>query len=277
MSSDNGLVVIEQKEVVFYNDMITAVLVADGNVYVPIRPICKLLGVAWDPQRRRITRDPVLSEAAKGVTVTVAPSSRDGRGGGPQEMTCLPLDYLNGWLFGITASRVKEEIRSRLIQYQKECYRILFQAFQEGQLTTDSSFNELLQNAESPSVQAYHIAQAMVKMARQQILIESRLDQHDSALASNMQRIENLETRLGDPRRLILPEQATRIAQAVKLVALELGKQSGRNEFQGVWGELYRRFQVPSYRELPAAKFEEAMLFLRDWYSSLTDESEIPF
>ena len=33
------------------------------------------------------------------------------------------------------------------------------------------------------------------------------------------------------------PEQASQISQAVKAVAMELSKQSGRNEYGGVYGE----------------------------------------
>jgi hypothetical protein len=56
-----------------------------------------------------------------------------------------------------------------------------------------------------------------------------------------------------------------------------MGRRSGRNEFNGVYGELYRRFKVPSYRELPAAKFDEAMAFLRDWWQAITDVDDVPF
>lgn len=44
-------------------------------------------------------------------------------------MQYLPLDYLNGWLFGVNANRVKEGIRDNLIRYQRECYRVLADAF----------------------------------------------------------------------------------------------------------------------------------------------------
>ena len=71
------------------------------------------------------------------MTVTVTP-------GGRQEMFCLPLDYLSGWLFGMNADRVNPEIRDRLIQYQRECYKVLAEAFSEGRLTADPSFDDLL-------------------------------------------------------------------------------------------------------------------------------------
>jgi hypothetical protein len=40
--------------------------------------------------------------------------------GGLQEMLMLPVNFLNGWLFGIDSNRVKPEIRDRLIAYQTE-------------------------------------------------------------------------------------------------------------------------------------------------------------
>lgn len=276
MSNDSkALVPVEQKQVLFYEDEITAVLVRVDEreeVFVPIRPICDFLGVAWAAQRRRINRDPVLSKEVQGVTVTVTPES-----GSPQkqEMLCLPLDYLNGWLFGINATRVKDEIRDRLIQYQRECYKVLAEAFREGRLTAEPAFDELLAS-DSPAAQAYKMAAAIMKMARQQILLESKLETHEVRLDDYAQRLETVEAALGDPDRYISNAQASRISQAVKAVAMEFSKQSGRNEYGGVYGQLYRKFEIASYRELPASKYEEAMAWLSEWYQELTD-SDVPF
>jgi hypothetical protein len=74
--SDSALIPIEQKTVVFYDDEITAVLVDADNqpqVYVPVRPICEQLGLAWSSQLQRIRRDPILSEEILGVFVTNTP------------------------------------------------------------------------------------------------------------------------------------------------------------------------------------------------------------
>ena len=60
----------------------------------------------------------------RGVRVTRTPEK-----GGSQVMFCLPLDYFNGFLFGINANRVKPELRDRLITYQRECYQVLAAAF----------------------------------------------------------------------------------------------------------------------------------------------------
>ena len=56
-------------------------------------------------------------------------------------------------------------------------------------------------------------------------------------------------------------EQASQISQAVKTVAMTLSKASGSNQYGAVYGELYRKFGITSYKLLPAKRFNEAMSF----------------
>ncbi|MEM7118987.1 MAG: phage antirepressor N-terminal domain-containing protein, partial [Chloroflexota bacterium] len=276
MSNEKALTVIEQKEVAFYSDQITAVLIeqADGNrvVYVPIRPICDLLGVARRAQQRRIQEDDVLSSVVVNVPVMSGivtdpdlPSSSRPK---TSHMMALPLDYLNGWLFGINAKRVKSEVRDQLIRYQKDCYRVLSEAFQSGTLSFDSRYSDLLKT-DSPAAKAVLMAQAILEMAQRQLIAETRLDEHEK-------RLDSLEEWRGDNARHITPAQASRVSEAVKSIAFELGQSTGRNEYQGVYMQLYRRYGIPAYRELPASKFDDCMSWLRQWYESLTDK-DAPF
>jgi hypothetical protein len=114
--------------------------------------------------------------------------------------------------------------------------------------------------------------QAMLKLARNQILLESRLDEHETQLVGFEERLEQVEITLGDPGRQVTPEQASQISQAVKAVAMKLSEQSGRNEYGGVYGELYRKFGITSYKLLPARRFQEAMDFLTIWHQTLVGE-----
>lgn len=123
---------------------------------------------------------------------------------------------------------------------------MLWEAFREGRLTSDLILNELLQT-DSDAVQAYKMIQAMLKLARNQILLESRLDEHETQLVGFEERLEQVEVTLGDPQRQVTPEQASQISQAVKAVAMKLSEQSGRNEYGGVYGELYRKFGITSH------------------------------
>lgn len=96
----------------------------DGIHYTAVKPICENIGLNWDAQRKRISRDDVLSE---GAVIMTAPSK-----GGNQEMLCLPIDYLNGWLFGVDAKRVNPGIKDALIQYKKDCYKVLHDYWHTG-------------------------------------------------------------------------------------------------------------------------------------------------
>ena len=188
-------------------------------------------------------------------------------------MVCLPLDYISGFLFGLNADRVKPELRDRVIRYQRECYKVLAEAFQEGRLTSDAGFDDLLQQASSDVVEAYQIAQAIMKLARNQVMLDARLDDHSRTLEEHTRRLETIEADMHQEDRYTSESQATQISQAVKAIAIALGKQTGRNEFGATWGEFYRKFGISKYRYLPVSKFDEAMAWLNEFYQSLTGET----
>jgi hypothetical protein len=264
--SETALLPVEQKLVKFYNDEVIAVRADDGAVYVPIRPVCDNLGITLAGQRERINRDPVLSEAVTSVSVTLTQQAR--------EMLCLPLKFIPGWLFGVNANRVKPELRENVIRYQRECFDVLAEAFMEGRLTADPSFTDLLQT-NTPAVQAYKVLQELTRLARSQVLLEARVGHQEFRIDDLEKRLESVEDTIGAVDRHVTPDQASQISQAVKAVAMKLSKASGRNEYGGIYGELYRRFGITSYKQLPAAKFDQAMNWLNEWRESI--EGDSPF
>ena len=104
-------------QTISFNNQSLITVEQNGNHYVAMKPICENIGLAWEPQVLRIKRDEVLSQ---GMIVMIIPTN-----GGNQNMICLPIEYLNGWLFGIDINRCKPEIRGTLIKYKKECYQAL--------------------------------------------------------------------------------------------------------------------------------------------------------
>lgn len=274
MSEQNkALVPIEERKVDVYGDEVPAVVVQMGQagqpvVYVPVRPICDYLGVAWSAQRLRINRDPVLSETTERVIVTIT-DSRQTMG---REMLCLPLEYLNGWLFGINANRVKSDIRERLIRYQRDCYRILADAFLQRSLPAErsSSTMNLLQVREMGLAIA-RMAEEQLEFEQRLVTTEERVDQTAVVVGDLTQRVATLEKRVA-PGEAVTDDQASQISQAVKAVAVVLTKQSGSNQFGAVYGELYRKFGITSYKLLPVSRFQEAMDYLTDWHQSLVGD-----
>lgn len=98
----------------------------DDGVFVALKPIVEAMGLDWSAQYRRVKRDPVLSE---GIAIMATPFSR----GGDQECVCLKLDRVNGWLFKIDTSRIKDDdVQDRVLVYQRECSDVLYRHFYKG-------------------------------------------------------------------------------------------------------------------------------------------------
>lgn len=269
------LEIIEQKQVLFYDDELTAVRAADGHVYVAIRQMCVALGLDSQAQRRRMMRHTIMADGVK-VVANLATTFGD------RDAHALRVDLVPLWLSGIRTTAVNEDARPKLERFQREAAKVLWEAFQEGRLTADPEFDALIESAANPdTLQAYQIAQAVMKLARQQMLIEARLngriDVHENRIDDLDTRLETVETMLTDTGRNVTPDQASQISQAVKAVALAQGKKTGRNEFGAVYGELYRKFGVTSYKQIPARIFDRVMKWLTDWYEELTGKGDLPF
>lgn len=94
-------------------------VIENGDVYIPIKPICDLLGVSHKTQFERLKKDPILSSV---VTLRVTTGS-DGK---KYEMQTITLKYVFGWLFKINPDRVRPEARDNFINFQKKCYDAIY-------------------------------------------------------------------------------------------------------------------------------------------------------
>jgi hypothetical protein len=263
MTKNNTLTLVEQKSVNFYGDTLTAVRANDSRIYASLNQMCNSLGLNIRGQSQRIDRHTVLSRG-KGVCKIHTP-------GGEQSTVVLRVDLVPLWLAGVRTKMVNEDIRPKLERFQEEAATVLWEAFQEGRLTTDPSFESLLQE-DTDAVQAYKMAMAIVKLAKQQILLEGRVGDTELRLEDVEERLTTIEGQMTG-QDAVTETQASQISQAVKAVALALGKQTGRNEFGACYGEVYRKFNVTSYKMVPRGKFDEVMAFLTEWHQSLVGDS----
>lgn len=127
---------IQESRINFHGDELLVVLVQVGGehrVYVPLRQFCDYLGLNWSGQYSRIQRDDVLASEAIIVAITTMPGPIRGQREHYPTL-CLPVDLLPGWLFGVTPSRVKPVLALKLHRYRKECFRVVWEAFQQGRL-----------------------------------------------------------------------------------------------------------------------------------------------
>lgn len=105
-------------QTVSFNNQSLITIEQNGVHYVAMKPICENIGIQWESQYNRIRRDDVLNSVIFIMNMTGSDSKN-------YQMICLPIEYLNGWLFGIDINRCKPEIRDTLIKYKKECYQAL--------------------------------------------------------------------------------------------------------------------------------------------------------
>ncbi len=144
----------KQKITILNGVEIFAEITENGQVYIPVKPICQAIGIDPAAQRHRIDRHYILNS----VEVTMTSTGADGKS---YEMLCLPLEYIYGWLFTIDANLVAEANREKVADYQRECYDILYRHF-AGSLRRRVEENE----AEIAALRAVNAAILKVKDAR---------------------------------------------------------------------------------------------------------------
>lgn len=96
----------------------------EGEILVPIKPICQALGIDDKRQREKIQEDEILCSTG-GLRPSVAADGKE------REMFCLPLRYVYGWLFTINPKNVAPEAREAVARYRRECYDVLYNHFTE--------------------------------------------------------------------------------------------------------------------------------------------------
>ena len=118
----------------FFSDTVIAVK-TDEVVYVPIKPICENLGIAWNSQLIKIKADTILS---KGMMEIIIPTE-----GGQQQVTCLSLKHMYGWLMKLNPSKVAPHVSDKLIQYQELIYDVIYNHFHPKSNSTEISNSDI--------------------------------------------------------------------------------------------------------------------------------------
>ena len=135
-------------QTISFNNQSLVTFEQDDVHYTAMKPICDNIGLEWGSQYNRIKRDDVLNSVIFIMKMT-------GNDGKDYQMICLPIEYLNGWLFGIDVNRCKPEIRETLIKYKKECYQALHDYWFKGK--AERTINPEQQQAiQEAVVKAHH-------------------------------------------------------------------------------------------------------------------------
>lgn len=284
-----ALVPLQERRVSFYGDQILAVLVeeeGESHVYIPLRPIADRLKLSWSSQLQRVKRDPDLAEGLRDIELM-----REGAGQ-RYEQSCLRLEYLPGFLFGITTSKVRLDLQEQVRRYKRECHRVLWEAFQRGELFT--GIGELL----PPPATTIVVTAEPAGQLPGEILtdIQSTLHAHNQASRDGQARIEaqlnhavELITtffseqvaridQIDERTQRLSPAHAQQIQDAVDLLVKLWRKRSPHlTEAQAkswAYHSIHQSFQASSYKEIADERFAEVLAYVRKAIQRASDSSE---
>lgn len=92
----------------------------DGEVFVPIKPVCDAIGIDVDAQRNKLNADEFFNSVTAIITATGADGKR-------YEMYCIRLRDVYGWLATINPGKVAPEAREAVARYRRECYDEIYE------------------------------------------------------------------------------------------------------------------------------------------------------
>ena len=116
----------ENKDIVsidFYDKRLTAIK-KDDETYVAMKPIVEGIGLDWKSQHQKL-----VTNASKFSCGDITTTGKDNK---QYQMLCIPLKKLNGYLFSINPEKVREDIKYKVVLYQEECFKALYDYFNNG-------------------------------------------------------------------------------------------------------------------------------------------------
>lgn len=205
-----------------------------------------------------------MGEAAQGVAIMATPSGGKRSAGGTQTAVSLPLELLPGWLFGVTASKVKPELRDKIIRYQRECFRVLWRAFQAEALAVMRPAVVTREVLESVLEAERTIYDQKLKKLKQEI--DNKFDNAEIVLNFLMRdKDKSFQSQTGH---LITFEQQKTIRAKIAELVLQIPPPAPPTEDERHWQILkpvFIRFGVPNLDKLTKDQYDLVIAYLDGW------------
>jgi hypothetical protein len=253
----------EQLPIPLFESAVLAVRGTDGRIFLSLRDLCAVLGLVLSGQRRRIRSNPRLTLLPFRVIIQ----------GQLRNADFLLLDDVPLWLLTIQINRVSDDVRTRVDYIQTYLVASVQRAF--GELTgltlgdQPSSAIEDLRELDRIDEAFQRLSEVSHRQDRAAVVVRDILEQ----LREMRSRVQHLEA-LAKSR--ISPEQRGTIysmvqgwgeARAARTPNLATGA-----AIRACWREVNARFGVSTYTELPAARYDEIVQFIKQHYRALTGE-----
>jgi hypothetical protein len=257
--SEQAQVPVEEAPVSLFDSVVLAVRSADGLLWLSVSDLAVAVNVAPYTQRRRVQANPMLRRYAQEFRARTA--------GGAQAQLFLQLEGVGLWVMTINASKVSDVIRDRLIWLQEHLEGAVRRAFAEATgLPERSSDVEDIDDLRRVDA----ILQGLVQQQATLSSVQGALAQTVAELAERIRALE--AQRVAETPQISKAQRG----QLYDLVIQWAAQLQSRNEGMSVgaaratcWAALKRRFKLAEYQHLPAARYDEAIAFVRAAYQEL--------
>ncbi|NNJ13063.1 hypothetical protein EKD04_022310 [Chloroflexales bacterium ZM16-3] len=249
------------------DEIIAAVLEGEG-VAVPIRLVCDALGLATQPQSDRLREHDVLSQGLRVVKVPI--------GGRIRSVLAIMHTHIAFWLATITPSQVRDDVRPKLVRYQKELVVVLNALYGPAIPTLPLNSPATTDTALIPTEIHQQLA-ATVRELRtlRDVLLASLAEQHATReqVGSIDDRLQTVEDVVEDLRQIvkISAVQAEYIQRSIKRIAIRYLQRTNTtiNTYERLFAQFKIDMGIPRYDALPASKYDRALAWLHQQAATL--------
>jgi hypothetical protein len=262
----------------FYGEKHIAFMADDHHWYVRLDHLCERLGLDPAGQRRRVEKSKVTGE----YYVTMETETEYMGTIRMRKVGFLNLDLLPYWLGTIEVEKLKEDVQTRVILYQKDFIRTARDAYRSEMF--DPDFLAEMDTHLPPEQRTMNELMAEFMATRRKVeMLNGQLNADLKAVGLTIQdlggRIERLEAKIKSDA-TVYPPQANAIREMIAAVGTamfkanpSMGKSKAYMHAQQIFKD---EFGVHIYSALPLDKYEEAVRFLQNQWRHFLPGEPLP-
>ncbi len=256
----------EQLPIAFFESVVLAARTPDGAIHLALRDLCEALGLALPAQRRRIQANEALH-----LTPLRVLAGRQFR-----TLDFLLLEDVPVWITEIQSSRVSPATRERFRFIKSYLISAVVAAFAQLTGLPEGPSQQIEDLHELDRLNAAFAG--LEQLAERQSSIEASQDRARLAfreLAALVQQLQGrVQTLEQQARQRLSPGQRGAIYQLVQAWgAAQAERRAGQKPGEAIracWRLFNERFGIGTYTDLPAARYDEAVQFVKQQYQALT-------
>jgi hypothetical protein len=256
----------EQLPIALFDGVVLAARADDGRIYLSLRDLCEALGLRLSGQRRRILADESLHLT----------SFRVQTGGQFRTLDFLLLEDVPVWLLGVQLARVNAQARERFAYVKAYLVSAVQRAFAELAGLSGATSSDIEDLGELDRIeQAF--AQ-LAELGRRQEDLEQRLDRARGAFRDVRAVLDEIRERVQELERqakaTLSPTQRGTVYHLVQQWGAARAERDPRlapgAAIRKSWGELNAAFGVSTYTQLPAARYDAIVSYIKDQHRAIT-------